>query len=142
MPAVLIWEINTANDNGMAEAPAGFRFGGGHFKGSASQGVRGRSPPDMGVAGIFSGWGKLFEKIFTKFSKNFQKIFKNFRKILKVFLRKLLKMPYFSIFLKNSNPCVKFLRPWTKNTICWRFLRKFPKIFKFFLTKIAKNALF
>ena len=50
----------------------------------------------MGVARILFG-GTLFQE----FSKYFQKNSKNFRKFLKFFLRKLLKMPYFSIFAKN-----------------------------------------
>ena len=49
-----------------------------------------------------------FQKIFKKISKNVWKIFKNF-------LRKLLKMHYFSIFFdKIKKPRVTFLRDWTK----------------------------
>ena len=60
------------------------------------------------------------------FKKIFKKIYEIFRKLLKIFLWKLLKMHYFSIFFKKFNkPCVKFLRVWTKNEIC----RKFSKVF-------------
>ena len=114
------------------------RGGGNILRGSASKGVREAEPPGHGRSRDFFRGGTLFEKNFKKFSKIFKKyskIFKKyskiyrkyskkFRKFLKIFLRKLLKMPYFSIFFKKiSNPCVKFLRRWTKNPICWRFLR-------------------
>ena len=40
----------------------------------------------------------------------------------KFFLRKLRKMHYFRRFLTKFNqPCVDFLRVWTKNTIYWKF---------------------
>ena len=56
-----------------------------------------------------------------------------FRKIRINFLRKLLKIHYFSI------PCVKFLRVWTKKR---KSLGNFEKMLKIFLKKIAKNSLF
>ena len=54
----------------------------------------------------------------------------------KKFLRKLLKMHYFSIVFKKLNkPCVDFLRIWK----VWEILRKFSNIF---LKEIAKRELF
>ena len=87
---------------------------------------------------------KIFKKFIQKFSKNFQKNYekipKNFQKN---FLRYLLKMPYFSIFSKEINkPSVQILRVQTKNAMCWKFLRKFSKVFKHFLKKIAKIPYF
>ena len=105
--------------------------------------------------------GTLFQKILKKFSKNIQKTFKkiqkifkntqkisknfkkystDFRKFLKIFLRKMLKMHYFSIVFSQFNKARgQFLRVWTKNATCRKFLRKF---WKNFLKKIVKNALF
>ena len=51
------------------------------------------------------------------------------RKFCKIFLRKLQKMHYFSIFFKHFNkPRVQILRVKTKNAMCRKFLRKFSKI--------------
>ena len=72
-----------------------------------------------------------------------EKISKNVRKCLKVFLRKLLKIHYFrNVFSQFTNAWGQFLRVWTKNAICRKFLRKLSKIFKSYLNKIAINALF
>ena len=82
---------------------------------------------------FFRGGGTLFQK-------KFQKIL---RKFLTIFLRKLLKMHYFSlVFSQFKKAWGNFLRVWTKNAICRKFLRKFSKSFKMFLEKIAKNELF
>ena len=126
------------------EAPAGFRFGGGGILGGP-----GAEPTGHGGSQDFF---RRREHFFKKFSQNFQKMQKIFSKICKKFsinsqkffenfIKKMLKMHYFSIFFKkSSNPCVKFFAPLDqKNTICWRLLRK---ILKVFLKKIAKNALF
>ena len=77
-----------------------------------------------------------FQNIFNKFSNNFQKISKNFQKITKnfsknykFFQQKQLKMDSFSIFCTKFNkPSIQFLRVWTKNAICCKFLRRFSKI--------------
>ena len=72
----------------------------------------------------------------------------NFRKFSKNFFRKLLKMHYFSIFLKKfSKPCVNFSRVRTKNTNGQDILKFFDKnsmekvnfftIFRKFVTKRA-----
>ena len=59
-------------------APAGFRFGGEHFRGSASKGVRGAEPPGHGRSrDFFRGGGHFLKRISKNFQKNFQKIFKN-----------------------------------------------------------------
>ena len=109
----------------------------------------------MGVARIFFGGGNTFSKkfskniqqIFKKYSKkilknsknfkNIQKIFqkfsKKFRKFLIIFLRKLLKMDYFSLVFSQLNKARgQFLRVWMKSAICRKFLRKFSKIFSKF----------
>ena len=53
-----------------------------------------------------------------------------FSKICKKFLKKIAKNPVFlSILQKDSKPCVKFSRVWTKNTIGWG---NFEKIVRFF----------
>ena len=68
---------------------------------------------------------------------------KNFRKCSKNFVRKLLKMHYFSKFFKKFNKAwVTCSRVWTKNTVCWKSFRKFSKIFSKFLKKIAKMHYF
>ena len=70
----------------------------------------------------------------TQFAEN---VWDNFRKFSKVFLRKMLKMPYFSIFFKKFNkPSIQFLRIWTKNAMCRKFVRKFSKIFRRKLRKM------
>ena len=88
----------------------------------------------------------MFYRTSTSFHGHSQDFFGGggtFRKFFKNFLRKLRKMHYFSKFFKKFNkPCVKFLRVWTKNANCWDLLRKFSNIFKVFLKKIAKSALF
>ena len=49
----------------------------------------------------------------------------NLRKFAKNFLRKLQKMHYFSLFFKKiSQPFVKLLRVWSKNTIAWAMFEK------------------
>ena len=54
----------------------------------------------------------------------------NFRKFAKKFLKKIAKNAIFSAILqKNSKPCVKFSRVWTKNKIGWGNFEKFSKIF-------------
>ena len=116
----------------------------------------------MGVARIFIGGKHFFKKIFKKLSKSFRKIFKiifnkfskkfkkystnfqkNYKKISKnfqkIFLRKLLKMDYFSIIFSQLNKWWgQFLRVRTKNAICRNFLRKFSKIIKSFFKKMRK----
>ena len=102
---------------------------------------------------ISTKYSKIFQKFFKnfskKYSKNMQEIFKkqakNFQKCRKFFLRKLLKIHYFSIIIVLSqfnNAWGQFLRVRTKYAICRNFLSKFLKIFESFLKKIAKNALF
>ena len=55
----------------------------------------------------------------------------------------MLKIDFLSIFFKKFNkPSIQFLRVWTKNTNSLEILRRFSKILKRFLKKIAKNALF
>ena len=55
----------------------------------------------------------------------------------------MLKIDFLSIFFKKFNiPSIQFLRVWTKNAYSLEILRKFSKILKGFLKKIAKNALF
>ena len=55
----------------------------------------------------------------------------NFRKFAKKFRRKLQKLLYFRLFCKEiTNPSVKFLRVWTKNTIGWENFEKILKIFE------------
>ena len=107
-------------------------------------------PGMMGVAWIFFVGEHIFKKFVKKFSKNFQKIFKNFqknsknfRKFLKFFLRKLLKMYYFSISFSQVNKAGgQFLRVWTKNASCRNFLRKFWKFPKVCLRKLWKMHYF
>ena len=61
------------------------------------------------------------------------------RRIFKKFLRKLLKMHYFSIFFKKfSKPCVNFSHVWTKNT----WLGNFEKIVKIFDENSMENLNF
>ena len=92
----------------------------------------------MGVARIFF-FQKIVQKIFKKYSKNFQKKLKNFRKFLKIFLRKMLKMHYYSrVFPQFNKALGQFLRVWTKNTNCLELLRKFWN----FLMKILKKNWF
>ena len=56
--------------------------------------------------------------------------FEKFSQISKIFLQKIAKMHYFSIFFKKFNkPCVNFSRVWTKNTNCWENLTNFRKFF-------------
>ena len=79
---------------------------------------------------IFCAFGRK-----TQFIANFQKIFEN----ISIFIRKLLKMPYFSIFFKKFNkPWVTFLRVWAKNTICWKFWENVRNFEKFFVRKLRK----
>ena len=53
----------------------------------------------------------------------------NFRKLKKKnSRRKLKKRCIFAYYAKNSKPCVKFSRVWTKNTIVWGKLEKILKI--------------
>ena len=95
---------------------------------------------------FFSGGGgetlfqKNFQKILKKYSKNIQKILKNSKnfqkyskniwKIFKNFLKKFAKNAYFSIVFSQFNEATgQFLRVWTKNAICRKFLRTFSKIF-------------
>ena len=71
---------------------------------------------------------------------NLLEILRKFSKIFKNFLRKLLKMHYFSIFFKEFNkPCVHFSRIWTKNANCWEILRK---LWKFLMKILSKNWIF
>ena len=75
--------------------------GGGHFRGSASYGVRGRRPPDA--------------RKFWKFPKNLS--------------RKLQKMDYFRRFFKNiKKPGITFSRFGRKTQLFGKFLTKFSKI--------------
>ena len=80
----------------------------------------------MGVARIFSG-GTLFRKISKKYSKIF------FRKLLKCII-----LAYFSKMLAIHELNFCSFGPKTQSG----FWRKFSKIFKIFLKKIANHALF
>ena len=92
---------------------------------------------------FFVGGGTQFKKFFKKYSKRFQSNFKNFRTILKIFVRKILKLHYFSIGFSQANKARgQFLSVWTKNAICRKWLSIFSKIFKNFLKKIAKMHYF
>ena len=51
-------------------------------------------------------------------------------------------MIFWAFFKKFNKPSIQFLRVWTKNAFSLEILRKFSKILKRFLKKIAKNALF
>ena len=83
----------------------------------------------MGLARIFFGGGNTFSKNISKklkkikkIFKNIQKISKNFRKFLKIFLRKLLKMHYFSIVFSQFNEArAQFLRVWIKTQFAQGF---------------------
>ena len=82
---------------------------------------------------IFKNFQKIqkISKIFKKYSKNFKKISKIFRIFLQIFLRKLLKIRYFSIiFSKFIMARCQFLRVWTKNAISKKTLSKFSEIFR------------
>ena len=113
----------------------------------------------MGVARIFFGGGggtrfqknfqKIFKKIqnifkkskniFNKFLKNFQKKFQKVAKVFKNFLKKIVKMHYFSrLFTKFKKLCVDFLRVWTKNTNYWKFWENFRNFSKVFFGKLLK----
>ena len=49
----------------------------------------------------------------------------------------------FNIFFKRFNElCGNFSRVWTKNTNCWKFLRKFSKVFIRILSKCITFAYF
>ena len=75
----------------------------------------------------------------------------HFSKILKRFLRKLIKMHYFSIFFIIFNKaCVNFSRIWTKNAnvgkfwedcenFWWKFYRKIEFLFYFYFGKFARK---
>ena len=93
---------------------------------------------------FFSGGGDTFSKKFKNFLKNYQKNFNKIsQNILKIFIRKLIKMHYFSrFFTKFKKPCANFWRVWTKKTVYWKFWENFLKFWKRFLKKIAKNSLF
>ena len=76
---------------------------------------------------IFKNLVKIFKIFQKRFSKNFQKYssetYKNFAK-------KIAKNGFLSIFFtKFHKPSIHFLRVWTKNAICSKFLRKFWKNF-------------
>ena len=76
---------------------------------------------------------KIYKK-FIKFLKNFVKIYKKFSKIFnkitKKIVKKIAKNGFFSLFFEKFNkPSIPFLRVWTKNAICTKFLRTFTKIF-------------
>ena len=65
-----------------------------------------------------------------------------FEKTLKILLQKIAKMHYLSIFFKKiKKPWAFFARLDGKGNFL-EILRKFSKILKDFLHKIAKNALF
>ena len=67
-------------------------------------------------------------------------IFRNFRKI---FLRKLRKIHYFSVFFKRFNElCGNFSPVWTKMQIVGNFSKIFQKISKNFLGKLLKTHYF
>ena len=62
-----------------------------------------------------------------------------FSKIWKKFLKKIVKMHYFSKFFKRFNkPCFTFSRVWTKNTNCWETLGNFLIFSKDFFRKFRK----
>ena len=70
---------------------------------------------------FFKNISKKLKKI-KKIFKNIQKISKNFRKFLKIFLRKLQKMHYFSIFFSQFNEAMaQFLRVLTKTQFAENF---------------------
>ena len=73
-----------------------------HFRGSASSGSGRAEPPDA----------------------------RELSKICKIFLKKIAKMHYFSLFFQRNvtNPALIFPRVWTKNTNCWK-IEKSLKIF-------------
>ena len=61
----------------------------------------------------------------------------NFEKIL---LRKLRKMHDFSIFFKRFNEvCDNFSRVWTKNAICWKFVKIYEISQNISLGKLRKS---
>ena len=76
----------------------------------------------------------------TLFAWNF---WENFPKNYKKCVQKIAKNGFLIIFIEKFNkPSIQFLRVWTKNTNPLEILRKFSKMLKRFLKKIAKNALF
>ena len=78
---------------------------------------------------IFCAFGRK-----TQFIGNFEKIFENFSND---FLRKLLKIRYFSIFFKRFNkPCVNFLRVWPKTQSVGKFWENFENFWWKFYRKI------
>ena len=71
--------------------------------------------------------------IFPKFCG--WEIFEN----LEFFFRKLLKCIILAyVFSNNFKKCVNFLRAWTKNTNCWKFLRKFNRKIEYIYIYIWK----
>ena len=74
-----------------------------------------------------------------KYIGNFEKIFENFEKFSSENCQKCIILAYFSKHLTNH--ALIFARLDEKCKL-WKILRKFSKIFKNYIQKIAKNALF
>ena len=98
----------------------------------------------MDFLAFFPKISQIQHSIFARLDEKRHYLKEILEKIFKMFLKKIAKMHYFSIlFTKFHKAIIPFLRVWTKNDASSKkFLRKFSKILKNFVQKIAKNALF